>query len=366
MNTSELRAAGNQKTTKCVVWDLDNTLWDGVLLEDEHVVLREGVDHILRVLDQRGILHSIASKNEHSLAMARLEQFGISEYFLYPQINWNSKSSSLKAIAAAHNIGVDALAFVDDQAYERAEVAAVLPGTLCIDALDIQSIPTMPRMTPGLVSKDAGARRQMYLSDIARRKAEQEYTGPSEGFLRSLNMVCTIGPAQEGDLHRAEELTVRTSQLNSTGYTYSYAELDRLRVSDDHALLMAALEDRFGSYGTIGLALVHRAIDVWTIKLLLMSCRVAARGIGTIMTNHIMRTARDAGVSLRAEFIPTDRNRIMYVTLKFSGFKEVARSTDRLLLESDLMHIQPTPTYLQLRTSSDDRLSTGKTYSAGR
>src|SRR5581483_5052110 len=121
------------KTMKCVVWDLDNTLWNGTLLEDGQVTLREEIVHTIKLLDARGILHSIASKNSYEAAMAMLQQLGVSEYFLYPQINWNSKASSIREIAKAINIGLDTIAFVDDQAFERAEVAFQIPEVLCID-----------------------------------------------------------------------------------------------------------------------------------------------------------------------------------------------------------------------------------------
>src|SRR5262245_44229810 len=102
-------------TLKCVVWDLDNTVWDGIWLEDEEVRPKPGVAEVIRVLDERGVLHSIASRNDHEAAMAKLAELGLAEYFLYPRINWNSKSSSIQGIAADINIGIDALAFVDDQ-----------------------------------------------------------------------------------------------------------------------------------------------------------------------------------------------------------------------------------------------------------
>ena len=113
----------DKQTIKCVVWDLDNTVWDGILLEDREVVLRPHVVDILKTLDERGILHSVASRNDHDLAMAKLEEFGIAEYFLYPQINWNPKSGSVAQIAKDINTGLDAIAFVDDQPFEREEVA---------------------------------------------------------------------------------------------------------------------------------------------------------------------------------------------------------------------------------------------------
>jgi FkbH-like protein len=99
-------------------------------------------------------------------------------------------------------------------------------------------------------------------------------------------MVMTISPARGDDLERAEELTVRTSQLNSTGRTYSREQLAELGQSDDHRLLIARLEDRYGSYGRIGPALVETGDTHWTVKLLLTSCRVMSRGVGTVLLDH--------------------------------------------------------------------------------
>src|SRR4029077_1593995 len=112
-------------------------------------------------------------------------------------------------------------------------------------------------------------------------------------------------------------------------------------------LLVASLTDRYGSYGKIGLALVECDADlqppVWSVKLLLMSCRVMSKGVGTLMINHILAEAKRAGALLRAEFVSNDRNRMMYVTYKFAGFKEVERHGDVAVLENDLAHIQPLP-----------------------
>jgi len=189
----------------------------------------------------------------------------------------------------------------------------------------------------------------MILSDMARNKVEEEFVGPKEAFLASLNMVLTIFPAQEEDLKRAEELTVRTNQLNATGYTYSYDELNHFRQSQQHKLLMARPEDNYGSYGHIGLALIEDKEAVWTIKLLLMSCRVMSRGVGSIMLGHIMQVARNNNVVLRAEFVPNGRNRMMDITYRFAGFHELEKVGDLLTFESDLANIQPLPDYVDVR-----------------
>jgi FkbH-like protein len=342
-----------KKAVKCVVWDLDNTLWHGVLLEDERVALRERIVDIIETLDSRGILQSVASKNDHARAMELLREFGLHEYFLYPQINWNSKASSIKLIAEALNIGLDAMAFIDDQPFERAEVNFSLPEVLCLDSADLSQLLERPDMNPRFLTEDSRKRRQMYLSDIERKKIEEEFVGPKEEFLATLEMVLNIAPAREEDLQRAEELTVRTNQLNSTGYTYSYEELDAFRRSEAHTLLIVSLDDKFGSYGKIGLALVERGADVWTIKLLLMSCRVMSKGVGTIMLGHIMRAARRAGVRLRADFVSNNRNRMMYITYKFAGFKELEKRGDLAVLENDLAKIPAFPDYVKIEIEDE-------------
>ena len=335
-------------SVKCVVWDLDNTIWNGVLLEDANITLRDGVTSLIRGLDERGILQSIASKNHHQRAMEKLRQFGVDEFFIYPQINWNSKASSIQTIASSLNLGLDTFAFIDDQPYEREEVSFSLPQVLTVDAGNIEGLLARPEMTPRFITDDSRRRRLMYLSDVQRVEAEKEFVGPKEEFLASLKMTFTISPARLEDLKRAEELTVRTNQLNTTGVTYSYEELSALRESPAHKLLIAGLEDKFGAYGKIGLTLVECGPEAWTIKLLLMSCRVMHRGVGSILINHLLRLAKDAGVRLRAEFVATDVNRMMFVTYKFAGFKEIGKNGQTKLLENDLSSIQPFPDYVNI------------------
>lgn len=311
-----------QKKIKCLVWDLDNTLWEGTLAEDQRVTLKEGIPQILETLDQRGILLSIASKNDPRDAMKKLEELGLSQYFIYPQINWNSKADSLQKIAQALNINLDTFAFIDDQAFEREEIHFQLPQVLCIDAENYAALTDMPQLMPRFVTQDSRLRRQMYQSDLKRKKEEEAFQGSSEAFLATLDMHLLIAPVKPGDLERVEELTVRTNQLNSTGYTYDFEQLEGFISSDSHIFLIASLEDRLGTYGKIGLILLEESADFVEIKLLLMSCRVMTRGIGSALLVHIIRLAHEKGKRLRAQFVDTGRNRVMYITYKLMGFAE--------------------------------------------
>ncbi len=345
---SRSQRTGKQGAAKVLVWDLDNTLWDGTLLEGDDVRPRAGAVQLLETLDRRGILHSIASKNDRDHALERLHALGLDHYFLYPQIGWSAKSVGIARIAESINIGLDAVAFIDDQPFELDEVKHAHPEVLTLRADQLADLESRPEFLPRFITDESAIRRRMYQADIERNGAHEEFAGPDEAFLASLGMRFVISTAREEDLKRAEELTVRTNQLNSTGVTYSYDELEAIRHEDDKQLLVAELTDKYGTYGKIGLVLLQTGAEFWTLELLLMSCRVMSRGVGTIMLSYLMEEAREAGVRLRARLKKTDRNRMMRVTYRFAGFKEVASEGDVSILESDLGSIQPFPDYVDI------------------
>jgi FkbH-like protein len=340
----------NKQKIKCVIWDLDNTIWEGVLLEDKKVLLKVDAVKTILELDRRGILQSISSKNNYNDAKMKLMEFAIWDYFIYPQINWNAKSNSVAEIAKNINIGMDTLAFIDDQQFEREEVNFSHPEVLCIDAMCTAGILDMDRMNPKYITGDSKNRRKMYQNDIQRNQVEKEFTGTKEEFLKRLNMVLRINPARVEDLQRAEELTVRTHQLNSTGYVYSYDELKTFIEADNYEVLIAGLDDRFGEYGKIGLALIEKKKDIWELKLLLMSCRVMSKGVGNLLMNYIINEAKKNHVVLQAQFVPTDRNKMMYITYKFNGFKEVEKDGDIIIFAADMSFERPLPDYVKIVT----------------
>jgi FkbH-like protein len=333
---------------KCVIWDLDNTIWDGVLLEDAAVTLKPRIDEVIRGLDGRGILHSIASRNDRNDAVKQLQAFGLHEYFLYPEIGWDAKSVAIQRIVEKLNIGYDTILFVDDQAFERDEVASVHGEVWCLDSARYLELLDHPRLRPKYLTRDARLRRTMYQDDIRRQTEEASFVGPQESFLRQLGMVFEIAEAQAEDLLRAEELTYRTNQLNATGITYTVESLNALRQSGTHKILVCELTDTYGTYGKIGLALLERMPGAWRLKLLLFSCRVMSKGVGTVLLSYLRHAAKARGVRLLADFRETSRNRMMYITYAFAGFAEQSKPADGMaLLENDLTDIPPSPDYLK-------------------
>jgi methoxymalonate biosynthesis protein len=307
---------------KCVVWDLDNTLWRGTLLEDPEVELFDGLADVITTLDSRGILASIASKNDYDLAWQRLERTGLAEYFIQPRIGWGRKSDSVREIADALQFAPGTIAFIDDQPAERAEVSFHLPEVRCYTAEQAAALPGLPEFSPVVVTVDARNRRQMYQASFRRDAEKESFNGPDEEFLRSLDLQMVINRADEEDLSRVEELTLRTSQMNATGVHYPDAVLRGLLADPDHEVLTVTLTDRFGSHGAVGVLLLECHPAVWHLKLLATSCRVVTFGAGSVLLNWLVDQAAQAGAHLAADFRPTSRNRMMDVAYRFAGFTD--------------------------------------------
>ena len=340
------------KKVKCLVWDLDNTLWDGVLVESYGVQLKEGIKEVIVELDRRGILQSIASKNDMDVVMPVLEALEIEEYFLYPQIHWNSKADSIEAIASAINIGIDTLAFIDDQSFERDEVHYYHPSVLTLDALDYKKVLGMEAFNPDYVTSDSVNRRLLYRDDIKRNLKEVAFEGSRDEFLGTLGLKLHIAHVTEADLDRVIELTDRTNQLNATGYTYGYDELKSMMNDDRYEFYICELADSYGTYGKIGIALLEKGIDQDVIKLMIMSCRVISKGVGTAVLRFLMNRSFEQGKKLVAEFKHTSRNRIMYITYKLMGFEDRDEDNEVFTeLHYDGVEIKPYPEYLEVTTS---------------
>ncbi|MRH92294.1 HAD-IIIC family phosphatase [Nocardia sp. SYP-A9097] len=309
-------------TIKCLVWDLDNTLWQGTLLEDGEVVLAETIRDVIVELDSRGILQSVCSRNDHDPAWARLRALGLAEYFVLPEIGWGRKSDAVRRIAEQLNFAPATIAFIDDQPAERAEVTYHLPEVRCYPAEAAATLAGLPEFTPAVSTVDSRRRREMYQAGFRRDAERTEFDGADEDFLRSLELVLHIGPATEEQLSRVEELTLRTSQMNATGVHYSDAALRALLRDPKHEILVAAMSDRFGPHGAVGVILIEKHSSVWHLRLLATSCRVVSFGAGSTLLAWLGDRAHRAGVHFVADFRPTDRNRMMEIAYRFAGFDD--------------------------------------------
>ncbi|NUR69279.1 MAG: HAD-IIIC family phosphatase [Hamadaea sp.] len=308
------------KTVKCLVWDLDNTLWQGVLLEGDDVQLSEETRTLLSTLDARGILQSVCSKNDFADAWERLEKLGVAEYFVHPAIGWGPKSAAVRDIAERLQFAEDTIAFVDDQPAERAEVEFHLPKVRCYAAEQLPELAGLPEFSPAVVTQDSRRRREMYQAGLRRDAERETFAGPDERFLRSLELVATIAPAGDEELLRVEELTLRTSQMNATGVHYSHEMLASLVKDPRHRVLTVTMSDRFGPYGAVGVMLLELHEHVWNLKLLATSCRVVSLGAGTLILNWIADQAARADAHLAADFRRNERNRMMEVAYRFAGY----------------------------------------------
>ena len=300
----------SQKThiCKCVVWDLDNTLWKGTLIEDglERLSLRPGVGEILKTLDERGILVSAVSKNNYEDAIEALRSFGIDHYFLYPQISWIPKSEGIRTIAGELNIGLDSLLFVDDSRFEREQVQSECPDVAVVDALAYGEILDRPD-TQAPVTEESRKRRLFYREQQVREGARRSYTGDYAEFLRSCSLHLALHSLTEGNLERVHELTQRTNQMNFSGNLYTREQLREISADPRMDTYVMDCEDRFGNYGTVGFCIVNATENRMTD--LMFSCRVQGKRVEHAFLNYLLRKYRNGQVrSFCADYRRTPRN----------------------------------------------------------
>lgn len=293
---------------KCLVWDLDNTLWEGILIEDSNVRPRPDALDLIRKLDQKGILMSIVSKNDPDKAKEKLRELGMADYFLYPQINWLPKSQNIKQIAKSLNIGLDTFAFIDDNPFELAEVGESLPMVTCISVDRLDSIMNDPRFS-GSDSPDARNRRQYYQAAVQREETQSHYGDDYVGFLAHSNIRLTIKKYEAEDFERVAELVQRTNQLNFSGRKYKREEIAELVRSPEIDKYVLACTDKFGSYGTVGFSIVRATPAEIEVKDFMLSCRVQGKFIEKAFFSYLLRHHTHKSVSrFRVNYMQTSRN----------------------------------------------------------
>lgn len=320
---------------KCVVWDLDNTLWEGVIGDDgpENVRPNENAIGVIRKLDERGIIQSVASKNTYEIAWAKIEQLGLADYFLYPAIHWGPKSESLQKIAAELNINVDTVALIDDSPFERGETLAALPQVRTYDACDIEKLLSADEFDLP-VTNTGRNRRLSYLSEARRKQVAASWSNDIEGFLRSCEMVLRIGFPKESHKTRCLELIQRTNQLNLSGRRFSVEEFDKLLKTKTLECYVLACSDKYGDYGLVGFVSIDVQTSKPVIRDVVLSCRIAQKKVEETFLYWYCRKVQQRGVGcLRALLVWTERNAPLRDVFAKLPFREVSKNKDVQLLE---------------------------------
>jgi methoxymalonate biosynthesis protein len=326
-------------TVKCVVWDIDNTLLSGVYLESgaQPPPADPGMAAVLRELAARGIVHAIASRNPPTAAEHAAQVTGAE--FVAAECGWGRKSDAVARIAAELNIAAGALAFVDDDPYERAEVAFALPTVLVLSPEDMADAVGWPEFSPSVVTPEARRRGEMYAQRRRRLAAERSFGGSREEFLRSCGTRVTIAAAAAADAPRLHELSERTSQFNSAGAGLAEAAIRSLISSSPGGVLTVRLRDAFGDDGLVGACVTEHSVTehsvtehdagTWTVRLLMMSCRAMGRGVIEALLAWLTRSAaREGAQALEIPCMLNDRNVPLRLALAAAGFRAVAGHGD--------------------------------------
>ena len=268
------------RKTKLVIWDLDNTVWHGVLSEGDDVELNSDIAEIICGLDQKGIVNSISSKNDYEEAVAKLQEFCLGDFFVFSKVNWTAKSINIKKTIGEMNISADTVIFVDDSVNERAEVVENVHG---ITVLSPQKMIDIYRSGGFNVwqTEATRTRRSTYKMKEQMLIDSENYNGSNEAFLKSCRMLLKISHASYDELDRCYELFQRTNQLNCSGRRLGRNEIEVLWKKDDHGkhgVFSLSCSDRYGDYGLVGFVIVENGI-IPVITDMAISCRVAGRRV---------------------------------------------------------------------------------------
>lgn len=331
-------------TRKCLVLDLDNTLWGGVIGEDGATGIQlshEGIglafvefQRELRNLSPRGILLALCSKNNPDDALSVIREHPAmilrESDFAAKRINWADKAENLFEIAKELNIGLDSLVFLDDNPVERARVRAALPEVAVPEwpqdpseyCSALQQLAREEFLRFHVTDEDRG-RAEMYQAQSQRNAMATAAGEDLESFYRSLDMKVTIGRADEKSIPRVAQLTQKTNQFNLTTRRYTEAEVARFSRQPETRVYWLDLADRFGPNGIVGVMIVReRGAARWEIDTFLMSCRIIGRTVEKAFVNFVAaELAADGAVMLIGKYIPTEKNAVVANLYDQLGFE---------------------------------------------
>lgn len=348
-HATRLIGALRGKSRRCLVLDLDNTLWSGVVGDDglEGIVLAQGdatgeaylsVQRLALSLRQRGIVLAVSSKNDDGVArrvfQEHPEMLIRENHIAVFQANWNDKATNLKAIAGELALGLDSLVFLDDNPVERGLVRRMLPEVAVPELPDDPALYARTLAAAGyfesITFSDEDRKRADFYQENLRRVSVQRQAGDIGEYLASLDMEITFQPFDAMGRARISQLINKSNQFNLT--TRRYSEPDVAAAERDPACftLQVRLKDMFGDNGMISVIICRAdATKSWTIDTWLMSCRVLGRGVERMVLREILHHARLRGIdTLIGVYRPTDRNGMVRDHYQDLGFSQVGEGSD--------------------------------------
>lgn len=326
---------------KCVILDLDNTLWGGVIGDDglEGIEIGElGTGHAftdfqcwLKELKRRGILLAVCSKNEENTAKIPFEKhpdmvLHLDDFVMFVA-NWEDKASNIIRIQQTLNIGMDSIVFIDDNPFEREQVRAMIPS------ITVPDIPQDPALyldflkTSNLFEtvsfSNADAKRTAQYQEEASRNTMMSVYGSYDEYLGALEMQAVAAPFDSFNFPRIAQLTQRSNQFNLRTIRYTEKQVEDIATADDHITRYYTLKDKFGDYGLISVVILDKRADGdLFISEWLMSCRVLKRGMEEFIINDILSLAKENGSKqVIGEYIKTPKNAMVEDIYKRMGFE---------------------------------------------
>jgi FkbH-like protein len=341
-HTAAVVAAELGLSKKCIVLDLDNTLWGGVIGEDGLAGLRLGggaageayvaFQEFLLRLKERGVLLAVCSKNDDAEARRPFEQhpemrLRLDDIAVFVA-NWESKADNLRVIAHRLGLGLDALVFVDDNPVERDMVRQFVPE------VEVVMVPSDPAhyvwalansllLEPAWVTPDDALRAEQYRAraQVAELQARTESI---DEFHRSLEMRVELGAFDELHLPRVAQLVAKTNQFNLTGRRHGLPELRAIMTDPNRVSFYLRLRDRFADHGIVGVVIAERRGDALDIDTFLMSCRVIGRTVEAEMLAELCRQAELMGcLTLSGTYVPSAKNAIAADVFSRFGFERI-------------------------------------------
>ena len=371
--TIDIISAIQGKAKKCLILDLDNTLWGGVIGDDglENIQLSHELgigkafaefQYWVKKLKDRGIILAVCSKNDENVAKEAFEKhpdmvLKLSDISVFVA-NWNNKVDNIRYIQSILNIGFDSMVFVDDNPFERNIVRENIPEVV------VPELPEDPAdyleylyglnlfETVSYASEDV-ERTKLYQEESKRVLAQNSFTNISD-YLADLNMLSDVSALNKFNIPRVAQLSQRSNQFNLRTIRYTESELIDISQNENYASFTFTLEDKFGNNGLISVVLLEKQEDrTLFINTWFMSCRVLKRGMENFILNTLVEYAKTCGFeSIVGEYIPTPKNKIVENHYTDLGFNRMNNSENKFIL--NINGYKPVISFIKLNNQNRD------------